>query len=264
MVVGRGKMSTSLTESVNKWLRIAQFWLLPGTCVLCRSASEREQDLCLACEARLPLVRQPCPRCGLPLPTPAAICGHCLRRPSPFASCVAPLAWAPPVDGLIAGFKYHAKLQHAAVLAPLLVAALRRHYAAPLPLEPSREGAARLPSLPQRLLPVPLHPARLRERGYNQSAELGRHLARALDLPLDLHSLQRRRATPAQRGLSAEARRRNLRGAFGLCTPAALAGVTRLALLDDVVTTMSTARELARLLRQAGVEEVHLWALARA
>ena len=245
-------MSTRLAERVYYWIKNSQYWLLPGTCVVCRRASGRPLDLCETCEQSLPLIRRPCPRCGLPLPagTRRRPCGFCLLRPPPFHCCVAPLRYAPPVDGLISGFKYHARLPAGKVLAGSLAAALVRFY--------------RGRPLPQLLIPVPLHPRRLRSRGYNQALELAREIAPALGLPLDPGCCRRHLETPPQKGLDARQRRRNLRGAFSLEDGAALAGLRRVALLDDVITTGSTAGEITRLLLRAGVAEVHVWALARA
>lgn len=116
--------------------------------------------------------------------------------------------------------------------------------------------------LPQYLLCVPLHGERLRERGFNQALELARPLARALAIPLDVHSLVRTRPTQAQTGLDAAARRQNLRKAFEFRPGNSPA--RHVALLDDVMTTGSTLRECARVLRRGGIERVDVWALARA
>jgi ComF family protein len=114
------------------------------------------------------------------------------------------------------------------------------------------------------LIPVPLAARRLRARGFNQSWELARRLARWLDIPGDAHLLRRCRDTPAQSLLSATDRAHNLIGAFGVPwqLQAKLAG-RRVVLIDDVMTTGATAFEAARTLRSAGAAEVHLWILAR-
>lgn len=117
-------------------------------------------------------------------------------------------------------------------------------------------------ALPERLICVPLHPQRLRERGYNQALELAKPLARALRIPLDADALIRLRHTSAQTGLDAKARRRNLHAAFAVADPARLPA--HVAVIDDVMTTGTTLRECARVLRQAGVARVDVWALARA
>jgi ComF family protein len=114
---------------------------------------------------------------------------------------------------------------------------------------------------PERVLPVPLHPSRLRRRGYNQAARLARPLAAALQVPLDQTSLQRIRPTPPQTTLDGEQRRTNLRDAFQAAA-AQVAG-RRLLLVDDVITTGSTVAECARALDAAGARAVAVCALAR-
>lgn len=111
------------------------------------------------------------------------------------------------------------------------------------------------------LVPVPLAPGRLRERGYNQALELARPLAKQLQLPLRWQSLRRIRATAPQSGLDRKARARNLRGAFA--ADPALRG-QRVLLIDDVMTTGATLAACARSLRRVGVVTVEVWALARA
>ena len=257
MVVEGGLVSTRFTKRVSKWLDFVQFALLPGTCVLCRRPSRRQLDLCHSCETQLKRVASPCLRCGQPLPPHAAHtpgCGACLFQASPIARTLAPLRWEEPASGLLSGFKYTRKLASGRVLSELLAQQIAHSYA------PSE--------LPSVLVPVPLHPRKLTARGYNQSLLIARHLARHLDLPV-LHALVRRvRYTPAQKGLSAADRRRNLRGAFQVNARlfARLTPGARIALVDDVVTTMSTAKALAAAL-QAHADsplECHLWALARA
>jgi len=115
--------------------------------------------------------------------------------------------------------------------------------------------------LPDCLLPVPLHTRRLRERGYNQSIELARPLARLTGLPLSFGRVVRCRHTAPQVGNRVDARRRNIRGAFGLKTPL---DVSHVLIIDDVVTTGSTVNELAKLLKSSGVSRVGVLSLARA
>jgi len=176
----------------------------------------------------------------------AELCGECLKREPPFASAWAPFRYAHPLNLLEARFKFQRDLAAGRLLARLMVDA----------------ATASMPPLPAALLCVPLHESRLRERGYNQALELAKPLARGLHLPLLPNSLHRVRSTQAQSGLDARARRRNLRGAFELDADARLPD--HVALLDDVMTTGSTLRECARVLRKAGVQRVDVWALARA
>ena len=113
------------------------------------------------------------------------------------------------------------------------------------------------------ILPVPLHGARLRERGYNQALEIARPVARALDVPLDYQSLVRVRATVPQTGMTLAARRKNLRGAFAWRSGTEVQD-RRVALVDDVMTTGSTVQAAAQCLRTAGAQEVEIWVIARA
>lgn len=174
------------------------------------------------------------------------MCGRCLRREPPFAAAWVPLRYAHPLDLLEARFKFHADLAAGRVLSALMI----------------EHAAVDVPARPELLIPVPLHAARLRERGYNQALELARPLARAFAIPLRADLLLRTRATPPQTGLDAKTRRRNLRGAFAVAAAAALPG--HVALIDDVMTTGATLHECARVLRRSGVARVDVWALARA
>lgn len=238
---------------VSQWLINSQFLVLPGLCVVCEKPSQRRVDLCASCEASLPRIAHPCPTCALPLPPgawPGTRCGRCLDQPQGLARTVAAFAYEEPVSSLVAGFKYRAALQEGSVLGGLLAERIRVAYGT----QP----------LPQLVLPVPLHPLRLRERGFNQAAIVARQVGSELRLPVAPEALRRVLHTPAQQGLSAKARRRNLRGAF--CLDMDLRAYSSIALVDDVVTTMSTLRELARVIRKAhpGELELHAWCLARA
>jgi ComF family protein len=114
--------------------------------------------------------------------------------------------------------------------------------------------------LPQVIIPVPLHPRRARERGYNQALEIARAAASRLQVEIDAGLCARTRSFTPQEGLEKAARRRNVRGAFAVTGQLT---ARHLAILDDVVTTGSTAAELARALRRAGAKRVDLWAVAR-
>lgn len=113
---------------------------------------------------------------------------------------------------------------------------------------------------PEVIVPVPLHPKRLRTRGYNQSLEVARPIARRFGLSIKPFWCQRSRATNAQLTLSFEDRQENVRGAF--VASSAVAG-KRIAVLDDVITTGATATEMANALLEAGAKQIEIWALAR-
>lgn len=149
------------------------------------------------------------------------------------------------MDRLIKRFKFHADLGAGRLLAELLTQRIR----------------ADDERLPEVLLPVPLHPRRLRWRGFNQALEVSHILSRRLGPPTARELLRRVRPTVNQHGIDASQRRANVRGAFALtgALPA-----QHVALIDDVLTTGSTAAELTRLLLSAGAQRVEVWALARA
>lgn len=226
--------------------RRLQFALLPAHCLLCSQSGAGQRDLCAACSADLLRNRVCCPRCALPMETPAPLCGECLRAEPAFASAFVPFVYAPPLDSLLTRLKFSRNLAAGRVLSELWIDAAR----------------TALPTLPQTLIAVPLHPDRLRERGYNQALELARPLARSFGVVLRSDVLVRTRATSAQSNLDADARHRNLRGAFSILPDVALQ--THVALFDDVMTTGTTLRECARALVSAGVARVDVWAVARA
>jgi len=225
-------------------LRLLQLAVFPPRCLLCGAPGDRDRDLCAGCAADLPCNRVCCARCALPLKSAAALCGECIKREPPFAATFAPFEYAHPLDLLLVRLKFSRNLAAARVLAQLA-------------LDAFAEGNV---STPLAIVPVPLHRDRLRERGYNQALELARAFSSTLGVPLR-EILTRQRATAAQSDLDAAARRRNVRGAFE-----AVAGElpAHIALVDDVMTTGTTIRECARVLRRAGVERVDVWVLARA
>jgi ComF family protein len=265
MVDSGGLVSTRGIIKVSQWLNIAQFWLLPPTCVLCGKRGLPQLDLCQPCWESLPQLPTVCPGCALPLPlspsdqrVPLLVaaprsslrCGQCLQHGANIHSTVAAFDYTAPISGLISDFKYHRKLAPGRVLSNLLADKLTQHYMSA--------------TLPELLVPVPLHPRRLRERGYNQAALIAGDLSRALAIPMATNVLSRQRLTPPQQGLSAELRKQNLRGAFVVTDAKALQLYQRVAVVDDVVTTMSTVREVARVLKASNAKlDVHVWCLGR-
>lgn len=220
--------------------------VLPPRCVLCNAAGVERRDLCAGCAADLVRNTLCCPRCALPLEIAAPLCGECLRKAPPFAAAWVPFLYSHPLDLLEMRFKFSGSLAAGRVLAEAMIGC----------------AAHDRPASPELLIPVPLHTARLRQRGYNQALELARPLARALGIPLHHDLLLRAKPTPPQTGLDAQARRRNLRGAFAMTAHARLPA--HVVLFDDVMTTGATLREASRVLLRAGAERVDVWALARA
>jgi ComF family protein len=231
-------------EAPIRLLAAVHRWLLPWRCLLCGDAGVEGMDLCADCAAELPRNTSCCAHCALPLPIPAAQCGRCQRKAPPWDAAWAPFRYAWPLDRLETRFKFSRDLAAGRVLVTMW------------------QHESPHASLPQMILPVPLHRRRLRERGYNQAWEMALPLARRLGIPCRHDLLRRVRHTDAQTGLDAVQRRRNLRSAFALNEDASLP--EHIAVLDDVFTTGATLNECVRLLKRAGVLRVDVWALARA
>ncbi len=160
--------------------------------------------------------------------------------------------YAPPIDDLVRGLKFGKRLHCARLLGRLLA------------IRAAQAGA----ELPDCFVPVPLHPARLRRRGFNQALEITRVLARRLGVALDARCVERVRPGVPQTALPAKQRLKNPRGAFDISNvfdkrlkrPSHLRFVV---VVDDVMTTGATINEVARVLRKAGVERVEAWVAAR-
>jgi ComF family protein len=175
---------------------------------------------------------------------PEAPCGACQHRPPPQTLAFVPFLYQDTIRALIVGVKFRGRLNLARLLGLCLAYSARE------------AGIAR----PDLIIPVPLHPRRLQIRGYNQALEMARALSKELAIPVDADTCVRLRAITPQEDLELEARRQNVRGAFGVIAPIRAEHV---ALLDDVVTTGSTASEVGNALLQAGARRVDLWAVAR-
>jgi ComF family protein len=211
-----------------------------GSCYLCRGAAAGL--LCAQCDAELPrLEGAACPCCALPSPG-GALCGRCLARAPAYDATLAALAYEFPADVLVQGLKFRGEL----ALAPLLGQLL----------------AARLPrgTRVDYILPVPLAPARLRERGFNHALEIARVAATTTGCRLAPRLAERSRDTPPQIDLPLEQRARNVRGAFRCGERLERAEI---AVVDDVMTTGATLDELAATLKRAGAARVVNWVVAR-
>ncbi|MDO9091481.1 MAG: ComF family protein [Rubrivivax sp.] len=222
------------------------FLPLPSQCEVCRQWDRAA--LCSHCITRFAQAVPRCGRCGLRMGLAAQACGSCQREPPPFESCCSVADYSFPWDRLIVAFKFEGRLELATALASALHGAVQ-----------SQGRPA-----PGLVLPVPLSPQRLAERGYNQAWELARRVARATGTPARADVLLRPGETAHQAELSRAQRQTNLRRAF-MVDPRlrpALAGRS-VALVDDVMTTGATVREAATVLLRAGAAAVHVWVVAR-
>jgi len=209
------------------WLRALDKLVMPLRCVFCGTkTTETERFMCEGCEGDLQRIPSPPPAAG-----------------SPLEFDVAPVAYAFPIDAAVKALKFRRRLYYAPGLTQLLLAALHE-----------------LPGDIDAVQPVPLHWRRRWFRGFNQAVEIGRPIANKLGVPL-VTAVSRVRATPFQSGLSARERASNLKSAFVVRGSLQYAHVL---IVDDVITTGSTMRQIARVLKSAGVEKVSALAVARA
>ncbi len=228
--------------------------LFPPLCHVCKSfiPDSGPIHLCDACREKITPVRSPmCTVCGIPFHTENGmdhVCGACMASLGPFVSARAAVRLAGPVQELIHKLKYGKRV----------------HLSRPLGLLTAEHlGSFAAESAVELAVPVPLHPRRLRERGFNQALLLADFLAKSWHIPLSRNNLRRIRWTEPQIHLSFDDRIRNVRGAFAVKEPERFEG-KRLLLVDDVYTTGSTITECAKVLKRAGAKEIYVATVARA
>jgi ComF family protein len=227
--------------------------LLPPGCMACDAPVTGAFQLCAACFSRIHFITAPfCRTCGVPFAYEGqrgagGVCPGCLEHSPSFHTARAALAYDTNSRPLVLQFKHADRTELARLFAPLL----------------ARAAAAML-AAGDLLVPVPLHRARLRHRGYNQSALLAKQLSRLSRIPTLLDALERTSPTPPLGTLDAAARRAALRGTIRL-RPARRQAVTgrRIVLIDDVMTSGATANACAQALRHAGAARVDVAVVAR-
>lgn len=229
-------------------------YLYPPACLVCDSICEsgNAPNLCGRCKASLvPLQRNRCPVCAIPYSSEAALsyspehrCGNCRKKAPYFSRTIIPFAYEGPLVKAVQNFKYYGKTALSRTLVALLI-----------------EFMSDLPEIDV-VLAIPLHPSRLRERGFNQAALLAQPLAKYLQRPFLLDNLERVLPTSQQVGLAKEERIKNIRRAFVVHRPEAVRG-KHILLVDDVFTTGATFNEAAKVLTRAKAKRVIACALAR-
>lgn len=218
--------------------------MIPSICRICRQYHRNEHAICTACMALMEPLGPACRSCANPLThSLPPVCGACSVRPPALDYVFTAYRYTEPLKTLVQAFKYDAALYLTSFLASLMLAAIEDDYPT------------------QCLIPIPLYTARIRARGFNQSALLARYLSSSLQKPYDLQACIKRFATPTQASLPAKERQTNLLDAF----EARALPYQHVTLIDDLFTTGATANEVARTLKtQAGVVRVDLWCCARA
>lgn len=222
---------------------VAQKALFPSFCVICK-INTPAFPLCKACLRALPTLQDACPRCSHPLPY-HGICGQCLKRPPAFDSSIACFEYGTPIKELLYRFKMNAELSLAPIFASLMAHRIKKACG---------ENPASFT-----LLPMPLHPRRIRYRGFNPTLEIARHLRHRLNMPMNRQLAYRHLHRSAQSGLAFKDRKKNVKGVFKthhhITQPVAI--------LDDVMTTGATVESLAKTLKKAGAPSVTVWCLAK-
>lgn len=230
-------------------------FLLPSQCLLCRKELHQGR-ICMGCMADISLCALDlpcCQQCLEPLVTDAPLCGNCLSVPPAFNFSLIPFNYHHPVDYLVQRFKYNNCQASGQILGQQLADYLQQQYDA---------NSAHI--RPDIIIPTPLHWRRCFSRGFNQTAIIARIISRKLGIPVTERKLERIRHTNMQKGLNRKKRATNIRGAFYISEKnTAVFKNKTVAILDDVVTTTTTVREISRVVRKAGAKEVHIWALAR-
>jgi len=235
-------------ESFAHWTNEILNCLLPATCLLCYQPTKRNISLCVPCTQDLPWLSHCCPQCALPLQTKYddMHCGTCLRDPPAFQSTTTLFHYVKPIDYLITQLKFNAKLSCAASLGELMAEFILQQRDPTL-------------TLPQCIIPVPLHYKRLRIRGFNQALEIAKPISKQLNIPIDLQVSQRILPTASQTQISSRDRKDNIKNAFQIQH----APYNHVAIVDDVITTGHTVRELSKMLHKAGIEKIEVWCIAR-
>jgi ComF family protein len=228
--------------------------IFPPRCITCDNLLERHGPLpfCPSCLDGIRFIRSPlCPCCGVPFPVTEGedhLCGDCLAAEKPYTVARAVGQYEETLLTAIHRFKYRGRTGIGEILGRIMA-----------------DFAAGIWDMKvfERIVPVPLHRKRLRERGFNQAVILARELSKRFDIPLDFTSLRREVFTPPQVGLGREERSANVHGAFLARHPERIAG-RMILLVDDVYTTGSTLAECARVLVRAKAKSVTVLTLARA
>jgi len=202
----------------------------------------QQQAICEACLQNFPSLGDACPRCALPI-SHTHVCGHCLNQPPEQDVSFSLFPYLDPIKGLIVDLKYHDKIFLSAFFADLMAKQLHHR------------------PRPDLLIPIPLHPNRIRQRGYNQSFELAKSLSTRLAIPTSHDYLIRIIDTKSQANIPFKARKKNIQHAFKCIQNQVPAHI---AIVDDVLTTGHTANAAAKQLRKAGATTIEIWTIARA
>ena len=217
---------------------------LKSTCILC--GGDAVQHFCTPCLQDLPILSHHCKRCAKFLPAYSdAHCGSCIQHPPSFDLTFALFPYEPPIVQLIIALKFQAQLSVAEALGVAFASHIEKNF-------------YKNNKLPDLILPMPLHPQRLQERGFNQALEIAKPISRLHAIPIDTTGLKRTKYTQPQSGLRADERKQNIANAF-----TAYRSYEGLTVIDDVITTGNTITACCHALKSHGAEKIHVWCVAR-
>ncbi|MDX1914766.1 MAG: ComF family protein [Methylophilus sp.] len=215
-------------------------FVLQQQCLLCGEAAPYETAICKPCLSALPWhSTQCCPQCGLM--AYGNLCGNCIQHAPYFDQTHALFNYAYPIDRILQSYKYKSALHLSQTLGNLLAEKVKLQQV-------------------DTIIAMPLHPERLQERGFNQSLEIAKVVAKYLNSQLDVQHCQRVVNTPPQASLALKDRVRNIKGAFK-CLKSYKD--QHIAVVDDVMTSGASLNELAKTLKNAGAASVSCWLVAR-
>jgi ComF family protein len=248
------RLAMKLARSIKPWIESALGFFYPNVCQLCRQKDASRDDgyVCASCrEEGVRFINPPyCLRCGLKFRgeiTESFTCSNCEEVSLHFESARSAVGFTPLVQEVIHRYKYNRAVWFEPFLAGIL-----------------NEAALKAVSLETHdlIVPIPLHPLKLREREFNQAANLARSLALSTGIPLCETLVSRVRETRTQTTLSRKERARNVENAFAWSSKQPLKG-ERVVLVDDIMTTGATASACAKVLQQNGSSSVNVWTVAR-
>ena len=215
--------------------------LFPQPCLLCGGNDSESFGICADCFNDMPHHNtSACPQCGLPS-FEYQLCGACIASPPDFDATKAVFTYEYPISQLLQQYKYHQQLALAETFSGLM---LKRLALENIDL----------------IIPMPLHPSRLQERGFNQSLEIAKLIGKELNIKVNSQAAQRIKFSPPQASLPLKERVQNMKGAF-TCRQD-LSGL-RIALIDDVMTTGASLNALAKAVKAKGAAHVECWLIAR-
>jgi ComF family protein len=232
--------------------RLLQFFL-PSQCYCCQKfLDEGQQGLCSSCFSGIRWIEPPfCSVCGIPFVSAeieSHCCGHCLTKRKYFTMGRALGYYEGSLREAIHRWKYQGKTYLTSLFGEWMAGTMSRYWD---------------PSSIELLIPVPLHPRRLRERGFNQALLLARELSRRTGIPFRKRLLRKERSTLPQVSLSGRERERGVKGVFNLAKEEEVGGKSIL-LIDDVYTTGATVNECAKMLLARGAKRVDVFTVAHA